>query len=359
MPRHPRSDAPGTWHHVMNRAVARRTLFESSGDIRTFLSRLALEVRAGRIELHAFCVLTTHFHLLVRSPTGELSAVMQRVQNEYSRWFNRARRRDGPLFRSRFRSKPVETLAYREFLVRYIDANAVAAGLAASAELYPFGSAHAYAREHGPPWLEREWIEPTVRRHAGLARYDPARYAESFGPRGTAAASELVERRLALADVREDPLDELLNAAPEAVLTWMRRKAELADDTRIGAPVCDEDTVCAVVGEAHARIGEWEVRPGRRAVDAWPVVEVGLLRELCGSTLGQAGVRTRRPASGAWVLDVRHRQLAIADESYAKRAVELAREALVRCHPGRAGGVDAGVVEREVTEGRVMRVEGG
>lgn len=337
MPRHPRHDAPDTWHHVMNRAVARRTLFETNADIRTFLARVALEVRAGRIEVHAFCVLTTHFHLLVRSPSGELSVAMRRVQNEYARWFNRARGRDGPLHRGRFRSRRVDTLAYRELLVRYIDANAEAAGLVPTAELYPHGSARCFAREHGPPWLARDWIEATVRRRSGLPRYDPARYAESFGSRGTPAALRLIERRLARAGGRADPLDELLNAAPGRVLEWMRRNARLADGTMIGVPVCDEETVCLVVEQARARCGEWSARPGRRAVDAWPTLKVGLLRELCGSTLQQAGARTQRPATGAWILDERHRRLVLEDEAYAARAAELAREALIRCHPGPEG----------------------
>lgn len=334
MPRHPRNDAPNTWHHVMNRAIARRTLFESRADIRFFLSRLALEVRAGRVELHAFSILTTHFHLLVRSPEGELSAVMQRVQNEYARWFNRARRRDGPLHRGRFLSKRVETLAYRELLVRYIDANPVSAGVVSSAELYPHGSARGYARERGPIWLERTWVESTVRRHAGIERYDPRRYAESFGPRRATNAVELVERRLMRAGHEPDPLDELLQSSVGDLRAWMRRKAALADGTEIGVPVCDEDSVCAVVVESQSRSGSWGVRPGRRAIDAWPVAQVALLRGLCGSTLVGAGARMGRTASNAWVLEGRHRRWVEEDESYATRVAVLAREALARCHPG-------------------------
>jgi len=63
-----RQDAPGAWHHVYSRGMARRTVFESRRDIRHFLCRLALEVRRGTLEVHAYCFLTTHVHLLVRSP---------------------------------------------------------------------------------------------------------------------------------------------------------------------------------------------------------------------------------------------------------------------------------------------------
>jgi REP element-mobilizing transposase RayT len=332
MARHPRLDAPGTWHHVMNRGIARRTLFESRADIRTFLARLALEVRAGRIEVHAFCILTTHFHLLVRSTSGELSAVMQHVQNEYSRWFNRGRRRDGPLFRGRFRSKPIETQTYRELLVRYVDANSVAAGLVPSAEFYPYGSAWWYARERGPVWLQREWVESTACRLAGTGRRAPDAYRMAFGPTGSGASLALVERRLVHVGPETDPLDHLLDAAVPEVREWMRRKAALADGTATGVPVCDEGSLGIVLDGAQRRLGAWQVRPARRAVDAWPMVHVALLRDLCGSTLAEAGARTGRSASHASVLEARHRELIATDELYATRAAELAQAALERCH---------------------------
>ena len=66
----------------MNRGVAKRPLFENRGDARFFLARLARQIRLGRIEVHAYCLMTTHFHLLVRSPIGEMSEAMRRVQNE-------------------------------------------------------------------------------------------------------------------------------------------------------------------------------------------------------------------------------------------------------------------------------------
>jgi len=73
---------------VFNRGIARRTLFESDRDVRRFQALLARRVRAGEVEVHAFAFLNTHYHLLLRSPAGRLSAVMQRVQDLYARWFN-------------------------------------------------------------------------------------------------------------------------------------------------------------------------------------------------------------------------------------------------------------------------------
>lgn len=72
MPRIPRQDEPGRWHHVFNRAIARRTLFERREDYRFFLANLARAVHRREIEIHAYCLMGTHYHLLVRSPHAKL-----------------------------------------------------------------------------------------------------------------------------------------------------------------------------------------------------------------------------------------------------------------------------------------------
>jgi REP element-mobilizing transposase RayT len=132
MPRHPRFDEPGAWFHLGNRGVAKRTMFDTPEEIRYFLALLAREVRAGRLLVIAFCIMSTHFHLLVVSLRGQLSGSMQRVQNQYVRRFNRRRRRDGPLVRGRYFSRRVRTDRYRRCVVGYIDRNPVTAKIVTS-----------------------------------------------------------------------------------------------------------------------------------------------------------------------------------------------------------------------------------
>src|SRR5438552_17254877 len=108
-----RHDAPGSLHHIFNRGIARRTVFETRRDARYFLSLLAREVRRGAIRVHAYALMTTHFHLLLESVRGEISESIRRVCVEYVRWFNRLRRRDGALFRGRFGSRRVASERYR------------------------------------------------------------------------------------------------------------------------------------------------------------------------------------------------------------------------------------------------------
>jgi len=97
----------------MNRGIARRTIAENSRDAECFFEQLIEVIEAGLITVEAAVLMTTHFHLLLRSLVGEFWRAMRKFQNGHSRAFNRARRRDGPLFRGRFLSKHVRSESRR------------------------------------------------------------------------------------------------------------------------------------------------------------------------------------------------------------------------------------------------------
>jgi REP element-mobilizing transposase RayT len=316
----------------MNRGIARRTVFEDVRDIRFFLSRLARATRARSIEVHSYCVLTTHFHLLVRSPENGLSRAMGRVLNDYVRWFNRGRKRDGPLFRGRFRSRPVESLEYRRRLVHYIDANSVLAGLVPTPALYPHGSARWYARHRGPPWLERSWIETEVRESSGGADYDPRQYLAWFAAPFSPALARVIEHRIESGARGPDPLDDLLGAAPERVLDWMRRKAALADGTCIDLPICDPVDVSELVAAERARRSDWRLRRSRATCGAWQLLEVALLRELCGLAWAEIGSHIEHSDQGAMRAYRHHTRALNESAEYADAACRLASAVIARCY---------------------------
>jgi REP element-mobilizing transposase RayT len=322
---------------VFQRGIAKRTLFEGSLDIRYFLACLARAVRAGLIEVHAFCVLVTHFHLLLRSPVGRLSEAMQRIQNRYVRMFNRRRKRDGTLVRGRFGSKPVRSERYREALVRYIDRNPVKAGVAESPAVYPYGSARYYAMASGPPWLERSWVEGVVREAVGSADYDAARYADVFPVADGANLDGLVAGRLAYSGGEEDPLDSLYAAAPASIRAWMKRKAELADQTKPGIPVVGAASVVRCVRRA-AESSDWSVKWGRKSRSGWGVAEAVLLRDLAGATYAEI----TRLCSGSphfWRKTYGQHALVLdTDSVYAARLASLTQEILADCLGDRARG---------------------
>jgi REP element-mobilizing transposase RayT len=347
MARRPRDDTPGSWHHVLNRAIARRPLFEDRDDVRYFLSRLAREVRRERIEVHAWCILTTHYHLLVRSLSGELSEGVRRVQSESSRRFNRRHRRDGPLVRGRFLSKPVRSSAYRWNLVRYIDANAVRAGLVRRATEYPFGSAWHYARPHGPRWIARWWIEQVVEERARfLARASDEsaiktlalesdrraeRYELAFPPLRAGPLQRWVEQRIDRG-AGSDPLDRLVGAAPARIRRWMSRKARLADGSQVGQPLSDAASISSALRYERWEGGRWTSLSQRSQEELWSIVEVGLQRDLAASSWTEIARSCRNSVSTITGRHRVHARLMNQDHEYAQAVAEIAARLLNELH---------------------------
>ena len=158
MARRLRHDRPGGAFHVMNRGIARRTIFDTPADYRFFLSCLARAVRRGEIVVLAYAVMRTHFHLYLRS-LGGLSTAMRRVQLRYVRRFNRLHRRDGPLMRSRFLSKLVDNHAYARSVVHYTHENPVLARLCSSPAEYRWSSAWLCTQPRVPLGFSTEAVD--------------------------------------------------------------------------------------------------------------------------------------------------------------------------------------------------------
>jgi REP element-mobilizing transposase RayT len=96
------------------------------------------------VEIHSYCVMSNHFHLLVRSNNGKLSDFMRFVVGRFTRMHNLRRGGDGPLFRGRFTSKHIDSDPHLVECLRYIHLNPVRAGLVETAEQWEFSSARAY-----------------------------------------------------------------------------------------------------------------------------------------------------------------------------------------------------------------------
>lgn len=326
MTRRPRCDAPGSWHHVVNRGLARRTVFEDRAGVRYFLAQLARVARKGDLEIHAFVCMATHFHLLVRSPREQLSESMRRVQNSFVRWFNRRHRRDGPLFRGRFLSKPVDGAEYRAMVVRYLDHNPVRAGMVRRPEEYPHGSAALYHRVPGPRWLHRSWIEDCVRESLGRDRFTKYGYQRLFGAELEPRELNLVRARLRHPSQKPSNLDDLIRAAPPRVLKWMREKAELADGVRPALPCAAPEFVQELCSRAAEGEPDWFLRRGRNAVGGWSVLLVALLRDVAGQSWTEIAHRCEIATASAHRRYRCHRAWLGRDEAYDLAVTKMARQ---------------------------------
>jgi REP element-mobilizing transposase RayT len=157
-------ELPGAWYHVVNRGARNRPVFRATADRDDFL-RLVAEIRARfAVECHAYCLMDSHYHLLVRTPRPNLDRAMNRLDGAYTGRFHRHHGTAGALFRGPYRA--VEVRADRHLLrvSRYVHLNPVLAGLAARPEDWPFSSYSAYVEPaRTPPWL----TTATILRHFG------------------------------------------------------------------------------------------------------------------------------------------------------------------------------------------------
>jgi REP element-mobilizing transposase RayT len=338
-----RNDTPGAWHHVMNRGIAHRAAFESRRDIRKFLSLIAREVRKGSLEIHAFCVLGTHYHLLVRSPRGELSAAMQRIQNEYVRWFNRARGRDGPLFRGRFQSRRVTSDFYRRTLVRYIDENPVDAKLVEQSAGYPHGSATCYIHRSGPRWLCRTWVESTVGERTE-APFSAEGYRRVFGARMDDEIRVQLIRSIERGIDPQVDLRSLVEESPARVRDWLYERAKLADGAAMGLPICTPGAVARSIARSVRTAGE---RTASRGELTCMDTHAALLSELSGLShveiAGALNVARSTVAQGCRL----HRRRILESPEYAEWTAQIVTGVLSESHSGVATilGIQARVSE--------------
>ncbi len=141
MARLPRLTLPGYPHHVIQRGNNRQAIFASTVDYQTLLDLLRDNAQKFGVEIHAYVLMSNHFHLLATPQTGDgLPMMMQAVGRSYVRTFNNAQGRTGTLWEGRYRSTLIQTERYLLACMVYIDLNPVRAGLVGAPQDYLWSS---------------------------------------------------------------------------------------------------------------------------------------------------------------------------------------------------------------------------
>lgn len=148
---------PNAVYHVMNRGAGRRSIFLDQADNEGFLSILEQAWERWGIEVYAYCLMSNHYHLCLRTPEAKLARVMRHINGVYTQSFNRRHHRDGTLFRGRYKALVIEEDAYLGEVVRYIHLNPVKARLVKEPQRYRWSSHRAYLeRGRCPRWLKTQ-----------------------------------------------------------------------------------------------------------------------------------------------------------------------------------------------------------
>ena len=145
MARLPRLTVPGFPHHLIQRGNNRQAIFAADGDYDTLLAMLDENSRRFQVDLHAYVLMTNHFHVLATPATATgLPSVMQAVGRSYVRYFNQRQGRSGTLWEGRYRSTLIQADRYFLACMVYMDLNPVRAGIAPTARAYAWSSHRHY-----------------------------------------------------------------------------------------------------------------------------------------------------------------------------------------------------------------------
>src|SRR3989304_5798896 len=171
MPRTARHAPAGLVYHALNRAVARLPLFEKASDYAAFEGVIEEAHARFPIGILAYCVMPNHWHFVLRpDKNDQLTEFLRWLTHTHTmRWhahFGSAG--TGHLYQGRFKSFPVEDDDHFYSVVRYVERNALRAGLVDRAEQWRWSSL--WRRERGdvasrailsrwPLACPRNWVE--------------------------------------------------------------------------------------------------------------------------------------------------------------------------------------------------------
>lgn len=151
MARRRRRQSASEIHHVMNRGVDRHTVFFCDRDRLDFGQLLdGIHTRFG-VETIAYCLMNNHYHLLLRAPDNALPSAMHHLGTTFTTRTNLRAGRDGPLFRGRYHSIPVETDRYLSWAARYIHRNPLDIAGVSDPAAYRWSSYRTYVGRRAAP----------------------------------------------------------------------------------------------------------------------------------------------------------------------------------------------------------------
>lgn len=149
-------------YHVFNRGVEKRDIFLDEQDYKIFLYYLYIYVipleqvlikhphlpirlhdknLSSEVEIFAYCLMSNHFHLLVKQKNfNGVTRLLKQLTNAYARYFNNKYNRVGGLFQGRFRAVKVETNEQLLQVSRYIHLNPLEARIVNDLSSYTWSS---------------------------------------------------------------------------------------------------------------------------------------------------------------------------------------------------------------------------
>ena len=107
MPRPLRPIADGLIYHVINRGNNRQNVFHKRGDYQAFLQALADIKERKPFQLYGYCLLSNHFHLLIKPTGASISRIVQSLLVTHTQRYHKHHHSGGHVWQGRFKSPVV------------------------------------------------------------------------------------------------------------------------------------------------------------------------------------------------------------------------------------------------------------
>lgn len=161
-------------YHVMNRGRGRQSVFHGEAYFNAFLKCLTEAHTRFGLEILAYCLMNNHYHLLLKTPRGNLSRIMRHVDGLYTQRHNRLQQTDGSLFRGRYKALLVDAGSYLLQVSRYVHRNPIETkkSIVQVLEDYRWSSYPAYINKSHPiEGLNRDLVYAELGHHQRLKAY--------------------------------------------------------------------------------------------------------------------------------------------------------------------------------------------
>ena len=145
---------PAFFDHVVTRGNNRQDLFKDSTDINAFFRILDYTYERHPFTILAYCIMTNHYHLLIRSPEVPLGNVMAIINKRYSEYHKKRYNYSGALYESRYFAEMAVTPKSLLAVSRYIHRNPIETTIPMvdKMELYPYSSYSFYVQGKTPQY---------------------------------------------------------------------------------------------------------------------------------------------------------------------------------------------------------------
>jgi putative transposase len=135
-----RIQVPGLTYHVHARGNNRMTIFVDDDDRQRFMAELGEILPEEHVACFAYCLMSSHYHLVIRPQLPNLSATLHKLNGTYAQWWNLRHRHVGHTFGGRFAAHVIDADTYFLEACRYVVNNPVASRLVAHASEYRWSS---------------------------------------------------------------------------------------------------------------------------------------------------------------------------------------------------------------------------